>query len=220
MREVVSRVLGPDTVRSLAFALAADRTFRLSDCPSFDTRRFWHRSLHTAESARRIAKIVDGLESSEREFAYLAGLCHNLGLLALACCYPSDTNRILQQHAADPEAGLAELCFDQFGFRVGDITYELALQWGLPDSIIEAYRCHGVVTTDENSLATILDASIQSARYLEQSFEEYSDDQDLVISESVAQALRLTPERLKSASIGTDSERKAVESTLRAMVGG
>ncbi|MFK8032027.1 MAG: HDOD domain-containing protein [Gammaproteobacteria bacterium] len=219
MREVVSRVLGPDTVRSIAFALAADQTFDLSDCSSFDSRRFWHRSLHTAASARRIAKATDILDSSERDFSYLAGLCHNLGLLAVACCYPSDINRILLRHAADSEVGLDELCLDQFGFRVSDITFELAFQWGLPDSIIDAYRCLSVGSANGNLLATVLDASIQSARHLEQTPDSTTfDDVDMFVSEHVAEVLKLTPERLQKASIGTDKERKAAESTLRAMV--
>lgn len=217
MREVVSRVLGPDTVRSLAFALATEQTFDLSQCANFESRRFWQRSLHCASAAQRIAAVIEDIKTEVKDFSYLAGLCHSLGILALACCYPKETSQIFEEHDSDDSADLEHLCSEQFGFCIDDVTYELALHWDMPVSIVEAYRCRASKDAANNLLAAILNASIKSAKYSEQcasqsdvsAIEAPDFDEDLPYVEA---------DILATASLGSDAQRMATQSRLQAMI--
>ena len=96
--EAISRVLGVDTVRSLVLAMAIQKSFNAKDCPEFDVERFWMQSLLAAECCKKIAFADDKAEDCDRDFAYSAGLCHNLGLMALAHVEPQRTNKVLAAH--------------------------------------------------------------------------------------------------------------------------
>ena len=218
MREVVSRVLGPDTVRSLAFALATEQTFDLSQCANFDSRRFWHRSLHCASAAQRIVGVIEDAKSEVRDFAYLAGLCHSLGVLALACCYPSETSQIFEEYDSDESADLDHLCREQFGFCVDDVTYELALQWGMPMAIVEAYRSLASIDTANNLLAAVLNVSIKASRYSEQCASP-SDGSETEAPDFDEDLPYVDASLLATASQGTESQRMATQSRLQAMAG-
>lgn len=219
MRQVVSRVLGPDTVRSLAFALAADRTFDLDSCTHFDSRRFWHRALNCAASARRISKVVTNMNSVDREFSYLTGLCHDLGLLAMACTQPGQVDRRLAQCESDSTISFDQLCLEQFGFTRKDVSYELALSWDMPEAVVSAYRDRAAQGSNETLLASVLEASVETSRYFEHDGKT-ADGTDLEFPALAAEALALKPEALEQAARGTERQRGATESALQVMVGG
>ncbi|MEO0997574.1 MAG: HDOD domain-containing protein, partial [Pseudomonadota bacterium] len=115
MRDIVNRVLGVDTVRSLAFALATQQAFDTSRCPAFDARRYWRSALMTGDSCSRIASVVDDLTEEQRDLAYVFGLCHNLGLLALACVEPERLSGVLARRVDEAEP-LNEGIAAEFGF--------------------------------------------------------------------------------------------------------
>lgn len=163
MREVVTRVLGVDTVRSLAIALAARQTFDASLCPAFDTKHYWVHSLLTAESVKKVANRDTEASSDERELAYVAGLCHNLGLMVLACIEPDRTHTVLQYHLNEGVTEKLGRSFArEFGATHRELTHHVALHWELPDLVLEAYeqRCR---PDSDNRLATMIDVGAESA---------------------------------------------------------
>lgn len=217
MRKVVSRVLGPDTVRSMAFALAADRTFDLTACDHFDARRFWHTALNTAACARRIAKVVESLDANEREFAYLTGLCHNLGLLVVACTHPGDTDTVLASGDSSPELAIDDLFKEALGYSLEDVTYELARHWDMPDVVINAFEARATRPGSKHTLANVIDASIATSRYLEREGKN-PDGSKMEFPVMAAESLELDPDALKKASAGTERQRGVTESAVQAMI--
>lgn len=163
MEEVVSRVLGVDTVRSLVFAMALQQSFDHTRCPAFDSQKFWLDSLCVAESSKRLARNDEAATEAEVNLAYPAGLCHNLGLMALAHIEADRTNRVLQTHAEYPRpGGLSPRLNEEFQTDHRHTTVELASMWSLPDTIVSAYRSRaGMPESGPGSrLADILDASV------------------------------------------------------------
>lgn len=142
IREAISRVLGVDTVRSLVLAMAIQKSFNSKDCPEFDVERFWMQSLLAAECCKKIAFADEKAEDNDRDFAYSAGLCHNLGLMALAHVEPSRTSKVLKanrlQGHQETLAGMFEAEFDT-NHRI--MTVELGRTWSLPATMIAAYQC-------------------------------------------------------------------------------
>lgn len=160
--EAISRVLGVDTVRSLVLALAIQKSFRSKECPSFATERFWHKSLLVAECCKKIAMADDAADDAVRDLAYSAGLCHNLGLMALAHMEPKRTNSVLAAHAKLAKADtLSELCIEEFATDHRILTAELARVWSLPEHILSAYqyRAYPQLRCEER-LGAVLSAAI------------------------------------------------------------
>ncbi|MGX0893546.1 HD-like signal output (HDOD) protein/CheY-like chemotaxis protein [Pseudomonas sp. ADAK2 TE3594] len=75
--------LGTGQSMNLILGLALKRSARLSDPQLADyAERYWELSLHTAEYARTLARLLD----LDQERCYCAGMLHRLGDLALLRC--------------------------------------------------------------------------------------------------------------------------------------
>ncbi len=161
IREAISRVLGVDTVRSLVLAMAIQQSFNSKDCAAFNVERFWLNSLKIAECCKKIAAIDDTAGEDERDLAYSAGLCGNLGLMALVHMEPQRSNRVLQRAACEPSAGtLVELFAAELSTDHKLVTAELARAWSLPEPMLAAYQCRALTAHCDSRLGLILIASI------------------------------------------------------------
>lgn len=139
--EAISRVLGVDTVRSLVLAMAIQNSFNSRGCPAFNTERFWMQSLLAAECCKTIAAADQKAEDAVRDLAYSAGLCHNLGLMALAHLEPQRTSAVLQQHGEQNEGDtLKALLRSDMDTDHKAMTAELARFWQLPEPMVDAYQ--------------------------------------------------------------------------------
>lgn len=75
--------LGTGQSMNLILGLALKRSARLNDSQLADyAERYWELSLHTAEYARTLARLLD----LDQERCYCAGMLHRLGDLALLRC--------------------------------------------------------------------------------------------------------------------------------------
>lgn len=141
IRDAISLVLGVDTVRSLVLAMAIQQSFDNSNCPSFDVERFWRQSLLAAECCKRLVAIDDAASGSDRDLAYSAGLCHNLGLMALTHMEPVRTDRVLAGRCSDGKLeSLTTRFLDEFNTDHKIMSAELARAWSLPAQLLAAYQ--------------------------------------------------------------------------------
>jgi HD-like signal output (HDOD) protein len=139
--EAISRVLGVDTVRSLVLAMAIQQSFDKKKCPEFDVTRFWTQALMAAECCKKIARADEAGDDTERDLAYCAGLCHNLGLMAMSHIEPERTNRVLKAHReSDRGETLTELFKKEFSTDHKIVTAELGRIWSLPAPMVAAYQ--------------------------------------------------------------------------------
>jgi len=141
MGEAIARVLGVDTVRSLVLAMAIQQSFNSKQCPEFNIERFWTQSLLAAECCKKIAAADESADDAERDLAYSAGLCHNLGLMALTHIEPERTNDVLKTHREHDRAdSLADLFNEEFETDHKIVTAELGRIWSLPAPMVAAYQ--------------------------------------------------------------------------------
>jgi HD-like signal output (HDOD) protein len=160
--EAISRVLGVDTVRSLVLALAIQKSFCSNKCPTFSTEHFWHKSLLVAECCKKIAIADEAADDAVRDLAFSAGLCHNLGLMALAYIEPQRTNVVLLAHSKRQHTeSLSRLCLDEFATDHKIMTAELGRVWSLPQQMTAAYqyRAYPQVRCEER-LGAILSTAV------------------------------------------------------------
>ncbi len=159
--EAISRVLGVDTVRSLVLAMAIQGSFDSRRCPAFDSTRFWMQALLTAECCKKLAAADASATNANRDLAYSTGLCHNLGLMALAHMESDRTTAILQAHRNQASAdSLGELFLAEFETDHKIMTAVLARVWSLPESMIAAYEYRVFMGShSDNRLCLIVAAS-------------------------------------------------------------
>ncbi|MEM1261560.1 MAG: HDOD domain-containing protein [Pseudomonadota bacterium] len=212
MRDVVNRVLGVDTVRSMALALASQQSLDTSGCERFDERRFWRTALGAAASCHRIAAVVEELTPAERSCAYPLGLCHDLGLMALVAIEPARMNAAF---AGDPSLPTAERVEHEFGFRPEAITLALAEHWELPLLMIDTYRARmaGVIT--ESPMVMVLQASIRAADF----GNDGEHDPAEVEAALGTEALSVPDATLAAVAVPDEKQRAALDGAVEAMTG-
>lgn len=178
IEEAITRVLGVDTVRSLVLAMAIQQSFNSQGCPTFNTERFWMRCLMVAECCKRIVSADETADDSVRDLAYSAGLCHNLGLLAMAHMDPARTDLALKKHrnGGEPDT-LADLLFEQFETNHKIMTAELGRLWSLPAPMVGAYQNRAFPEShSDERLGLVLAAAVIS---IENSLSEEQGRSDL-----------------------------------------
>jgi HD-like signal output (HDOD) protein/putative methionine-R-sulfoxide reductase with GAF domain len=125
-------VIGFRTVRSLATATALQEPFSNNRCPAFHPGRFWLQAVLTAHIAKDLAKKAAPALALNPDEAYLSGLLHGIGLLALTHLFPVEVNQVLEQTGQD--AGrLTEHLHDQIGATHHAVGAALLKRWHLPE---------------------------------------------------------------------------------------
>jgi putative nucleotidyltransferase with HDIG domain len=137
-----------DTIRGAVIALGITRVrdIAMSCCVlklvpdqcGIDPRIFWEHSLGTAMVSRRLARRV-GFRDSEK--AYLAGLLHDLGMIANLLVLP-DEFRETAQYAFSRRIPFEQAESEILGFTHCVSGMMLADHWRLAPEISEAVRRH------------------------------------------------------------------------------
>ncbi|MCO6414092.1 MAG: diguanylate cyclase [Thiogranum sp.] len=125
-------VIGFRTVRSLAVATALQEPFANNRCPAFHPGPFWLHAVLTAHVARELAKKASPLLSLNPDEAYLCGLLHGIGLLALTHLFPDELHPMLRQGRTLPGA-LAEQLQQRFGATHHGVGAALLKRWHVPE---------------------------------------------------------------------------------------
>jgi len=200
MRQVVNQVLGVDTVRSMAIALATQSLVKTEACSAFDSVRFWRHSLSAGTSAQRISFQMKDLSGTERSFSYLLGLCHNLGLLVLASLEPERLQEVFL--AREDDARLDDLVQEEFGVSIADLTLALSRHWKLPETLVDSYAAVAANTGQSEGLPMLLRAAVNAATRRA----ENDDNADAV---EVCE--------LEAAGVLSDRERSTIDEAVRAL---
>ncbi len=152
-------ILGLPALRSLVDGAAVGVTSR--SVPGMNLQQFWRYSLHTAKMARSLA----GLVRLNQLAAYTAGLLHALGELTLHLADPTRMQSINALAAPlDLRRGLLEQHL--MGFDYAQVSAGLALQWGLPQDVVDALQHHVKPFDNEvyEPLAGVLHLAVWRAR--------------------------------------------------------
>ena len=203
MEQAVSRVLGVDTVRLLVLSMAVQRSFDSSKCPAFDAERFWLVSMATAECCKKIAAVDETFEDADRDLAYSAGLCHNLGLMALTHIEADRSCEVLKLNDEQVEPGSLTRWFKgEFSTDHKIMTAELARLWSLPASMIDAYHYRAYPDTPSaNRLGLVVDAAVTAVQNIglpeERQQSLQASAEALGISEAELQSMASISERQK-----------------------
>jgi putative nucleotidyltransferase with HDIG domain len=123
-------------LKSMATFVAVNTMVR-SAVRSLALRKIWVHSVVTAILAEEAASIL----RMDSEFAYTAGLLHNLGILGLMSAYTEEYSRMLQV-SDDFGFDLLQTERDLFDIDHCAAGSYLAKDWNFPDKLADAIATH------------------------------------------------------------------------------
>ncbi|MFK8052902.1 MAG: HDOD domain-containing protein [Woeseiaceae bacterium] len=221
MRDVVNRVLGADSVRTLAFALATQQAFDTKQCSAFDAEFFWRHSLRAATYSKRLADSMEQLVPEIRDMAFVTGLCHALGLLVLVVLEPGKLNQLLEKQETPMFTELATSVERDFSTSIEQLTSALAQHWQMPDTICKVYEEQALRVTDLSTATSIFQAAFEMAKLDEEKSDTGEHDialRDRIV-ERTAVYLQVDSTQIEHALSLSTTEMHRVEKNAAALSG-
>jgi putative nucleotidyltransferase with HDIG domain len=130
-------VLGFDSARAVAVASSVMDSFGGSKCRQIDVASFWRHSIAAALCAKSLARHAN----LDQDYAFIAGLLHDIGRLVLASGFPEDYAQVIDYcEREDVTLGEAELHL--LGVDHQRIGQMLAEAWKFPAVIQRAIGHH------------------------------------------------------------------------------
>lgn len=131
------QLLGRRTLESMLTLAALTGQLQGPRSLSFDSAAFWRHAVATAIVSRRLARGVGADESQ----AFVAGLLHDIGLLAMSVYFPQSLDALLgQARAADLDLYATERQHDLTPHA--DVGAWIAAHWNFPAAVVQAIAVH------------------------------------------------------------------------------
>lgn len=128
--------LGFDAIANLGAGAAVIRTLRGGI--HLDALRLWQHSVAVGQTARGICRLAR--RHGQAETAFLSGLLHDIGKIALDTCFPDDYQAVLTRVAEGSFAVDAER--ELLGLDHANAGAILAADWRFPETIVGVIRDH------------------------------------------------------------------------------
>jgi len=132
--------VGVDIVKALVLSIGAFAQFERMKLGGVVLDALWNHSLLTAGCSKMIA-IAEGASSREVDEAFVAGMLHDVGKLALAANFAGTYARVVARAAKAPERHL-HVEIAEFGADHAEIGGQLLALWGLPSTVVDAVSWH------------------------------------------------------------------------------
>jgi putative nucleotidyltransferase with HDIG domain len=129
--------LGFQTTRNLITAAAVTGCFAEGHCPGFDHKAFWRHSIATAACAKVLARQM----RFNQDYAFTAGLLHDIGRLVLVSCFPNQYSETIA-YRADHDCYLLDAERAVLGIDHVDAGLALAEHWNFSDTMRLAIGGH------------------------------------------------------------------------------
>lgn len=129
--------LGFQTTRNLITAAAVTGCFAEGHCPGFDHKAFWRHSIATAACAKVLARQM----RFNQDYAFTAGLLHDIGRLVLVSCFPNQYSETLAYRDAH-DCYLLDAERTVLGVDHVDAGLALAEHWNFSDTMRLAIGGH------------------------------------------------------------------------------
>ncbi|MEJ1959598.1 MAG: HDOD domain-containing protein [Nitrosomonadales bacterium] len=137
-----SMMLGLKRVQSVAVSIAIISLMTKPSSSELNMQDLWMHSFGVAFAMRSLARIMPTNMRPPDDLLFLSGMLHDIGYLALAFLDPSQSDRLHNRLAAEPDRPSLEIEQEILEFCHDELGAELARHWNLPDEIIAVLRYH------------------------------------------------------------------------------
>ena len=162
-------LLGLKNVKELILMASIESSFPTSHCLNFDAKAFWRHSVATAISAELISRTL----KMKHDFAFTAGLLHDIGRLVLVTRFPNDYQQVLAYREQE-DCSLLDAERAVMGIDHVVVGWLLAKEWEFSDAIQDAIRGHHQPDDKNlNSIASVIHVANSIVHALDLSKTEY-----------------------------------------------
>jgi putative nucleotidyltransferase with HDIG domain len=202
--------LGFQTTRNLIIAVAVTGCFPSGRCPAFDDKAFWRHSIATAACARVLARRM----RFNQDYAFTAGLLHDIGRLVLVSTQPERYQEALALRA-ERDCELLDAERAVLGVDHVETGVALAEHWNFSDTMRQAIACHHAPETQG---AGFLAGIVHAANAIAHALDLACDEDELVpaVSAAVWTALGLSEESYLHAFHETELQFEEMSAILMA----
>ncbi|MDO9193779.1 MAG: HDOD domain-containing protein [Undibacterium sp.] len=130
-------LLGIKNIKKLILMTSLTNSFPTSRCRNFDSRAFWRHSIATAICAELISRTL----KMKHDFAFTAGLLHDIGRLVLVTRFPKEYEQVIA-HREQQDCYLLDAEQTVLGIDHVSVGLVLAMQWEFSDAIQDAISGH------------------------------------------------------------------------------
>ena len=142
--------LGLNMIKNIALSVAVIGTLPMENKAGFNMRNFWLHSLAVAVVSRKLAE-TQGVDRTEVEDYYSAGLLHDVGKVVFALYLPAEYREVMDRALKNVD-GLYAAEREMLGADHAEIGALLAKRWELPAGLIESIGRHHEPDKGESSL--------------------------------------------------------------------
>ena len=129
--------LGFQTTRNLITAAAVTGCFAQGQCAGFSHKAFWRHSIATAACCKVLARRM----RVNQDYAFTAGLLHDIGRLVLVSTFPQQYEEVLA-HQRRTDSALLDAEREVMGVDHVVAGAALAQHWNFSDTMKTAIACH------------------------------------------------------------------------------
>ena len=133
-------LLGLETIQGLVLTAQVFEHFQKRPAQGLTLEALWNHSMTVGAAARMIAK-AEGGDATFVEEAFLAGLLHDVGVLAMLTKSDGEYEAVLQNPTRQVES-LTALEREALGASHAEVGAYLVGLWGIDDPIVEAIAYH------------------------------------------------------------------------------
>ncbi|MFA9274142.1 MAG: HDOD domain-containing protein [Candidatus Aquirickettsiella gammari] len=145
-------MLGTKNLKNLIRTSIFTNNLPIARCRGFDNKAFWRHNIATAICAELISRTLH----MKQDFAFTAGLLHDIGRLVLVSKFPQKYEHVIRC-AKDNDCSLLDAERAILGVDHVGVGLILALQWNFSEAIQDAIRGHHAPEDKElNSVASII----------------------------------------------------------------
>lgn len=145
--------LGTIAVRNLVLGICASKTLSTHPLGLKEHRQIWHHSIAVASACELIARQIRFRCAEE---AFVAGLLHDTGQLAMLILQPEVFRKLLAPDEANRTHLEREA--EAFGTDHADVGFQIMTRWGLPETLCHAVRGHHRLSSKVDASAGALGA--------------------------------------------------------------
>lgn len=188
-------LMGLESIKNVTIAASLTRAFQGRPLSrSFSPRDLWTHSLAVAAATRLVALEIDRRLAEE---AFLAGLLHDIGLMAELQYDRQKVGVVLARMEADPAADLLRLEEQTFGATHQDFGAALLRGWNLPSSFCQVAEGHHrplTLPAEHQTLPLMVHVADRLVAGCQPPF--MLDEHSTQIADTILDQLRLTREQL------------------------
>ena len=135
-------ILGTNTVKNVALSSAVLTTLRTGKVTPLNEEEFWKYSFGVGVASKKIASLM-GINSSQLEEFFVAGLIHDIGKVMISYAFPQEFKQI-DEMSKKGQHSIMEIEKKVLGYSHEEIGIGMGKQWGFDEGYLYAIGKHHI----------------------------------------------------------------------------